>query len=204
MIDFTKNIDRIIHNIEAARIRLSEHHIVKIIAVSKYASSGQVQALYENGQRAFGENKIQSLTQKQDELDELPLEWHFIGKLQTNKINKLIDANPHLMQSLDSFELAQELQKRLDREGKTMDCLLQINGANDSNKIGFDAELSHDNYLKIQETCPNIKLQGVMGIGAFTDDKKAIAKSFESVHQDIRRFATFWGDHLLYGYEWGL
>ena len=78
----TKNLNQLITKVEGARLRISEHHIVKIIGISKYSTSTDVKTLYEAGQRAFGENKVQDLKQKMEELDELPLEWHFVGTLQ--------------------------------------------------------------------------------------------------------------------------
>jgi uncharacterized pyridoxal phosphate-containing UPF0001 family protein len=93
----TQNLDKLITKVEAARLRVSEHHIVKIIGVSKYSTSEDVATLYEAGQRAFGENKVQDLKDKSVALDELPIEWHFIGRLQKNKINNLIDLRPSLV-----------------------------------------------------------------------------------------------------------
>ncbi|MFY9093646.1 YggS family pyridoxal phosphate enzyme, partial [Aliarcobacter butzleri] len=105
----TKNLDNLITKVEGARLKISEHHIVKIIGISKYSTTQDIKTLYEAGQRAFGENKVQDLKQKSEELDELPIEWHFVGTLQKNKINNLIDLNPTLIHSLDSLDLAQEL-----------------------------------------------------------------------------------------------
>ena len=72
-------IDGVIRRVEAARLKVSAHHIVKIVAVSKYSTCQEIEALYNIGQRAFGENKVQDLRDKSQELNELPLEWHFIG-----------------------------------------------------------------------------------------------------------------------------
>ena len=172
------NIDKIFHNIETARIQVSEHHIVKIVAVSKYVTSQMIQALYEQGQRAFGENKVQDLFSKTTELIELPLEWHFIGRLQKNKINQLIELNPSLFQSLDSLELASELNKRLEREDKTMACLLQINSSGEKSKAGVEPSEAISAYHQIIEKYPHIKLQGVMCIGAMSEDKQEVRASF--------------------------
>ncbi|MEJ2501682.1 MAG: YggS family pyridoxal phosphate-dependent enzyme, partial [Campylobacterales bacterium] len=176
-------IDHIIDRIEKARIRVSEHHIVKIVAVSKYVDSEAVASLYEIGQRAFGENRVQDLKSKMERLEDLPLEWHFIGSLQKNKINQLIDLDPFLMQSLHSLELAQALDKRLEAKGKTMECLLQINSAKEETKSGVMPEEAKDLYAQIAETCPRIDLRGVMSIGAHTDDKTAVTKSFETTRR---------------------
>ena len=173
-------IDRIIERIEKARIAVSEHHIVKIVAVSKYVDSHAVQRLYEVGQRAFGENRVQDLKTKMEALDELPLEWHFIGTLQKNKINQLIDLDPFMVQSLHSLDLAQALNQRLAVKGTTMECLLQINSAKEATKSGVMPEAAVDVYQQIAETCPNIRLRGVMSIGAHTDDTALVRRSFET------------------------
>lgn len=173
-----RNLDNIISKVEAARLRVSEHHIVKIIGVSKYSMAEDVASLYEAGQRAFGENKVQDLKSKKDELDELPIEWHFIGRLQKNKINNLIDANPTLMQSLDSLELAEELDKKLEAKNKKMSCLLQINSAHEESKTGVNPEDAVKIYKEIQNSYKNINLKGVMSIGAHTDNRDEIKKSF--------------------------
>ena len=177
-IDYKIHIDKVIDRIEKARIKVSEHHIVKIVAVSKYSDAEAVEALYRIGQRAFGENRVQDLKAKCEALEDLPLEWHFIGNLQKNKINQLIALNPFLFQGLDSLELAEAMQKRLLEQGTTMECLLQINTAKEATKSGVMPEQAKDLYQQIAETCPNIHLRGVMTIGAHTDDKDLVRESF--------------------------
>ena len=182
-LEYKLHLDSIIERVEKARLSVSGHHIVKIVAVSKYSTSEEIKALYEIGQRAFGENKVQDLEKKAEELDELPLEWHFIGNLQKNKINHLIKINPFLFHSLDSLELALELDKRLEINGTTMDALLQINSAYEETKSGVLPEDAIDIYKQISLTCKHINLKGVMSIGAHTDDTKIIQKSFETTHE---------------------
>ncbi len=182
-IEYKIHMDKVIQRIEDARISVSEHHIVKIVAVSKYSTPEAIERLYQIGQRAFGENKVQDLVSKSQILDELPLEWHFIGNLQKNKINHLIDANPFLFQSLDSLELAQALQQRLEVKQSTMECLLQINSAREETKSGVSPEEAKDVYAQIQESCPNIDLRGVMSIGAHSQDPKLVQESFETTHK---------------------
>ncbi len=176
------NLDEVIWKIEEARISVSEHHIVKLVTVGKYTDIEHIATLYELGQRAFGENQVQQLAERMEALEELPLEWHMIGRLQKNKINKLIELRPTLMQSLDSLELATELNKKLEAKQSTMSCLLQINAANEESKAGFHADEAYDAYQRIKESCPHIRLKGVMSIGAHTDDTKAVQKSFEVTH----------------------
>jgi len=179
-----ENLDKVISKVEAARLRVSEHHIVKIVGISKYSSSKDVKFLYEAGQRAFGENKVQDLKQKSAELEDLPLEWHFVGRLQKNKINNLIDLNPTLIQSLDSLELAEELNKKLEAKNKKLSCLLQINSAKEDSKTGVMPEDAIEVYKKVLETCPNIRLKGVMSIGAHVEDRETIQNSFK-ITKDI-------------------
>ena len=175
-----KNLDEVIWNIEQARITVSEHNIIKLVVVGKYTQIENISTLYHLGQRAFGENQVQQLKVRMDTLEELPLEWHMIGNLQKNKINNLIDLHPTLMHSLDSLALAQELNMKLEAKEKKMNCLIQINAANEKNKSGVSADQAFDIYQQIKESCPNIKLKGIMSIGAHSDDIKPIQKSFET------------------------
>ncbi|MDQ7067912.1 MAG: YggS family pyridoxal phosphate-dependent enzyme [Sulfurimonas sp.] len=175
-------IDTVIRRVETARLKVSGHHIVKIVAVSKYSTAQDIESLYSIGQRAFGENKVQDLKSKSIELDEYPLEWHFIGNLQKNKINNLLDIDPTLFQALDSLELAYELQKKLAAKDMTLDCLMQINSAKEESKHGFMPQDAKESYLTMIEKCPNIKLKGVMSIGAHSEDKETIKKSFETTY----------------------
>ena len=174
-----QNLDEIITKVEGARLYISHHHIVHIIAISKYSNITDINTLYNAGQRAFGENKVQDLKLKSEELEDLPLQWHFVGRLQSNKINNLIDLNPSLMHSLDSLDLAIQLNKKLSAKNKTMKCLLQINSANEQAKAGVSSSEAISIYEQISNICPNIKLLGVMSIGAHTKDKSVIKKSFK-------------------------
>jgi len=176
------NLDEVIWNIEQARITVSEHNIVKLVVVGKYTELENISTLYSLGQRAFGENQVQQLKTRMDTLEELPLEWHMIGSLQKNKINNLIDLRPTLMHSLDSLDLAQELNTKLEMKETKMNCLLQINAANEESKSGFSSQEAYDMYMKIKDSCPHINLKGVMTIGAHSDDVQEIQKSFELTH----------------------
>ncbi len=181
-IEYKIYIDNVIRRIEAARLKVSDYHIVKTVAISKYSTSDEIAKLYNIGQRAFGENKVQDLKAKAMELDELPLEWHFVGNLQKNKINNLLDINPTLFHALDSVELAHELQKKLEAKEMTLDALLQINSAKEESKHGVMPEVAKTIYEQITKECPNINLKGVMSIGAHSDDRKIIKKSFETTY----------------------
>jgi pyridoxal phosphate enzyme (YggS family) len=178
-----KNLDKIIWNIEQARITISEHHIVQLVAVGKYSDEESIKTLYELGQRAFGENQVQQLSTRMQNLEEFPLQWHMMGHLQSNKINKLVELKPSLFQSLDSLKLASKLNEKLLEKNKKMNCLLQINAANEESKSGVSAEKAFDIYQQIKESCPQLKLKGVMSIGTHVEDEKIIQKSFLQTHK---------------------
>lgn len=177
-----RNLDEVIWKIEEARISVSEHHIVQLVGVGKYTEIENIAMLYELGQRAFGENQVQQLAQRMEVLDDLPLQWHMIGTLQKNKINKLIDLHPFLLHSLDSIPLAEELNKKLGVKEQKMSALLQINAAKEASKSGVTTEKAYDIYQQIKERFPNINLKGIMTIGAHTDDTKLVQKSFEETY----------------------
>lgn len=175
-----RNLDELIWSIEEARLKVSEHHIVKLVTVVKYTTIENIERLYSLGQRAFGENQVQQLERRSLDLEHLPIEWHFIGTLQKNKINKLIESRPSLMQSIDSIDLALTLDEKLNKNGSRMNCLLQINSADEESKSGVAPEQAIDIYQEILERCPNIRLKGVMSIGANTSNRSLIKESFET------------------------
>lgn len=181
--NFVTTMDEILTRIEKARLSVDQHRIVKIVAASKSATPDMIEAMYNIGQRSFGENKVQDMSEKVHALAHLPLEWHFIGRLQTNKINQLIDLDPFLMHSLSSIELAQELDKRLAVKGKTMNVLLQINSAYEEQKAGVLPEVALEVYENISSSCKNLHLKGVMSIGAHSEDTAIIKKSFETTYK---------------------
>lgn len=181
--NFVTTMDEILTRVEKARLSVDQHRIVKIVAASKSATPDMIEAMYNVGQRCFGENKIQDMSEKVHALSHLPLEWHFIGRLQTNKINQLIDLDPSLMHSLSSFELAQEIDKRLAVKGKTMNVLLQINSAYEEQKAGVMPENALEVYEQIMHTCKHLQLKGVMSIGAHTEEATIIQKSFETTRK---------------------
>lgn len=153
---------------------------VTLVAVSKNFSNEETLTLYKQGQKIFGENKVQELANKNDFFKADDINWHFIGRLQSNKINSLLKLPIKLWQSCNSFELAYEVNKRSDRK---IDALLQINSANENSKQGIHPDLAIEEFCKIKEHCKNINLIGVMSIGAMSDDKKEIQKSFKLTYK---------------------
>lgn len=179
MIKFKNNLEDVISRIEKARIAYSRHQIIELVAVSKYNTTEDIQALYAFGQRTFGENKVQDLKIKSEKLDELPLQWHMIGTLQENKINTLLALKPTLLQSLDSLKLALAIQKRCEKNQITLKALLQVNSSEEVSKSGVKPQECLEIYHRIVESCPNIKLLGLMSIGAHSSDRSKIELSFK-------------------------
>jgi len=174
-------LDELIQRVEKARLKRSEHLIVQIIAVTKYTDDVEVlKRLYNEGQRAFGENRVQDMEKKVKALEELPIEWHFIGNLQKNKINKLLALNPFMIQSVNSYELAEAIDKRAK---KPVNCLLEINSSKEPTKHGLEPQKAIETYIKIKENLKNINLKGVMTIGAHSDDEEEIRKSFRLTYK---------------------
>ncbi len=182
MKNYEKNFDEVLQKIEKARVQTNEYNIIKLVAISKYVTSKEIQELYQVGQRAFGENKVQDLKQKANELQNLPLEWHFVGRVQKNKINHLLELSPSLIQSCDSFELALAIDKRVKND-KKVPILLQINSAKEESKAGVMPEVAKEIYHQIKQECPNLLLKGVMSIGAHSDNQKEIEKSFKTTYK---------------------
>lgn len=176
------NLEIAIEKIERARLCFDSKHIVNIVIASKYVDSNAIAALYREGQRCFGENKVQDLSTKATELERLPIDWHFIGRIQTNKINKLLDTGVTLIHSVDSYDTAFEIDKRAKEKGIKPRILLQINSAKEDSKAGVMPEVAIEEYQKIQDL-ENLLLSGVMTIGAHVEDSDAVQKSFETTRE---------------------
>ncbi|EAI4303018.1 YggS family pyridoxal phosphate-dependent enzyme [Campylobacter lari] len=147
---------------------------VRLIAASKYAQDEQIRELFKQGIFEFGENQVQALALKKEKLQDLEIKWHFIGNLQSNKINLLIKQKPVLWQSCNGIKIAKAVDKRLEYK---LDTLLEINTANENSKSGIEQNKAIEEYLQIQEECENLNLVGIMCIGAMDEEK--VQESFE-------------------------
>lgn len=151
---------------------------VKIIAVSKTHSSEIIKIALQSGIKVFGENYVQELIQKAEELKnyELQPEWHFIGHLQTNKVKQVL---PYvkMIHSVDSLKLAEEISKQAIKLNKVIDILLQVNTSDEISKFGCNPNEAVSLYDNIQ-LLPNINIKGLMTIGTFSDDSNVSRKEF--------------------------
>lgn len=186
-----ENLARVLENIEKVKSRHNRKDSIELVAVSKYSNTEAIQEAFKCGQTSFGENKVQDLIQKQKELNNNNISWHFIGTLQENKINALLLAKPALLHSLHSLKLANALQKRLFREGITLKTLLQVNSSNEDSKHGFSIESTLDSYFYIMQKCPNIELKGLMCMGANSSDLATIEKSFTQTQRLFEKLKPY-------------
>ncbi len=160
---------------------------VKLVAVSKTKSNADILEAYNAGQRVFGENKVQELKKKQEELPS-DIHWHMIGHLQTNKV-KYIAPFVSLIHGVDSLKLLREIDKRAVQNNRTIDCLLQVHIATENTKFGFGIE-EVEEIIEISKKCKSINIKGLMAMGTFTDDLQQIDKEFAEINQIFQKVKT--------------
>ena len=168
---------------------------VKLLAVSKFHPVEAIVEAYEAGQRAFGESRPQELKQKYEVLPH-DIEWHMIGHLQTNKV-KYIAPFVHLIESLDSERLAEEIERQAAKCNRVIDCLLEIHVTDEDSKSGWDyAELLEFVRRGGFKALPHIRLRGVMGMATFTDDEAVVRADFERLAACKAELAEHFGEEF--------
>ena len=153
-----------------------------LVAVSKTKPAEDIKALYDLGQRDFGENYVQELVDKEVALPK-DIRWHFIGHLQRNKV-KYIAPFIHLIHGVDSFSLLKEINKQAAKNNRIIDCLLQIHIAKEETKFGLDEQELQDLITRITNELhefKNVKIVGLMGMASFSDNKNLIRTEFKSL-----------------------
>jgi pyridoxal phosphate enzyme (YggS family) len=153
---------------------------VLLVAVSKTKPREMIMDAYEAGQRDFGENYVQELTDKHEQLPK-DIRWHFIGHLQSNKV-KYIAPFVHLIHGVDSLKLLQEINKQAEKNKRVIDCLLQIYIASEETKFGLSFEeceslFSSDAFANLK----HVKVRGFMGMASNTEDMAQVAKEFSAL-----------------------
>ena len=153
---------------------------VQLIAVSKTKPNTDIIELYDLGHRAFGENYVQELIDKADQLPK-DIQWHFIGHLQSNKV-KYIAPFVHLIHGVDSEKLLQEINKQAIKQDRIIDCLLQVHIATEETKFGFDGSALHE-FLTSERVkdYSNIRIRGLMGMASFSEDQTLLSKEFTTL-----------------------
>jgi pyridoxal phosphate enzyme (YggS family) len=162
---------------------------VKLVAVSKTKPAEAVLEAYQAGQRAFGENKVQEMVEKYQQLPQ-DIEWHLIGHLQSNKV-KYIAPFVHLIHAVDSLKLLEVINKEAAKNNRVIQCLLQFHIAQEETKFGLSLDeakelLRHDSFKSMN----HIQIKGVMGMASFTDNEQQIRKEFRMLklyYEEMRK-----------------
>ncbi|MDA8686037.1 YggS family pyridoxal phosphate-dependent enzyme [Robiginitalea sp.] len=164
---------------------------VTLVAVSKTRSPEEILEAYTMGQRDFGENKVQEMAAKFEQLPK-DIRWHMIGHLQRNKV-KYIAGFVHLIHGVDTLRLLEEINRRAAQENRTIDCLLQVHIAEESSKFGFDAvEIQEIMEGEALTSLTNIRVRGLMGMATFTEDTDQILREFTGLKS---LFDTYFQNH---------
>lgn len=162
---------------------------VTLVAVSKTKPNEAILEAYNTGQRIFGENRVQELVEKFEELPK-DIKWHFIGHLQTKKV-KYIAPFVTLIHGVDSFKLLQEINKRAKNEKRIIDVLIQFHIAQEVSKSGFTFEeakemLESKEFVELE----NVNIKGVMGMATFTDNTERIQDEFRTLNNYFEVFRS--------------
>lgn len=161
---------------------------VTLVAVSKTKPVSDLMEAYEAGQRIFGENKIQEMAEKFEQMPK-DIEWHMIGHVQTNKV-KFMASFVSLIHGVDSSRLLEEINKQALKNNRVIDCLLQVHIAEEETKFGLnESELNELLQSDTLAQLKNIKIKGLMGMATFTDDQNQIQKEFNHLKSIFDRLA---------------
>ncbi len=174
-------------NIKKYKEELGEN--VTLVAISKTKPNSDLLEAYEAGQRVFGENKIQEMTEKWEALPK-DIQWHMVGHVQRNKV-KYMAPFVSLIHAVDSLKLLKEIDKEAKKNERVISCLLQIKIAEEDSKFGLDADEAKE-ILASEEfsALKNIKVKGLMGMATFSDDEAKVKGEFDylkSVYEDFKK-----------------
>lgn len=151
---------------------------VQLIAVSKTHPAEAVKVIYDAGQRVFGENKVQEMVEKYEQLPK-DIQWHLIGHLQTNKV-KYIAPFVSVIQSVDSEKLLREIDKHAEKNQRKIKVLLQVKIAEEDSKTGLEVSETKELFLNyLQGEFKNVEIIGLMGMATFTDDQEQVKREFQ-------------------------
>ena len=162
-------------NIE--RVKASLPNEVTLVAVSKTKPVTTLMEAYDAGQRIFGENKIQEMVGKWEQMPK-DIEWHMIGHVQTNKV-KYMAPFVTMVHAVDSFKLLKEINKQAAKHDRVIQCLLQVKIAEEDSKFGMSANETESLLASLEESeLNNVSIVGLMGMATFTDNHEQLSKEF--------------------------
>ncbi len=174
------------HNITELKSSLPPE--VSLVAVSKTKPVSDLLEAYEAGQRIFGENKIQEMVSKWEQLPK-DIQWHMIGHVQTNKV-KYMAPFVHTIHAVDRIKLLKEIQKQAEKNERIINCLIQIRIAEEDTKFGLAAS-ELDTMLEAAASCSHVKIKGLMGMATFTSDTDQIQTEFQKLAQLYQKNSEF-------------
>lgn len=185
-------MSEVMKNIQAIEKELSPFK-TKLLPVSKTFPVEKILEAYQYGYKAFGENRVQDLLPKFEAMPK-DIEWHLIGHLQSNKV-KYIAGFIHLIQSVDSMKLLQEIDKQGFKHGRKINCLLQVYIASEETKFGWDPEEVRSFYASNEVSeFNNIEINGLMGMASNSDDEVLVRSEFQKLKDLFDELKQF--DHL--------
>ncbi|MDD2483497.1 MAG: YggS family pyridoxal phosphate-dependent enzyme [Eubacteriales bacterium] len=161
---------------------------VLLVAVTKTRTAEAINEAIDAGITDIGENKVQEIQDKYDMVK--PVHWHMIGHLQTNKVKYIID-KVSLIHSVDSLHLAEEIDRRAEAIGRTMDILIQVNAAMEESKFGISTEETGRMIEAVLSNCKNIRVRGLMSIAPYAEDPEDIRGYFREVKELYEKYAAF-------------
>ncbi len=168
---------------------ITSKYDAQLLAVSKTYEQEKIMPIYNDGQRIFGENKVQEILRKKETLPE-DIAWHLIGHLQSNKTKKIV-GQVAMIQSVDSLKLLKVIQKESEKRDIKSHCLLQIHIAEEDTKTGLDEkQLDQITSEFLDNKFPNIELHGFMGMATFTEDKEKVRKEFKMLRGLYERYCS--------------
>lgn len=178
-----QNIAKIRQRIETACHKSGRNLAdIKLLLATKTVSPDRIQIALETGETLIAENKVQELKEKYSALQSLPHTKHFIGHLQSNKINDLLRCDVACLHSLDRLSLAEKLQKRLTATNRTLDVLIQVNTSKEDSKFGLPPERTLD-FVRQVSAYDRLQVKGLMTIGLFSAEADRIRPCFQMLRQ---------------------
>lgn len=175
-----ENINKILQNIEEAKILAPFPELVTLVAVTKFQDVEKLRELRKTGQCIFGENRVQELLTKVEPLRDENITWHVIGHLQTNKVRQIID-EVSMIHSLDRLSLAEEIEKRASAREKVIEVLIQVNIADEEQKFGMSKE-EVPVFLEKMQDFPHLKVMGLMLIAPNYENKEDVRPIFKEMY----------------------
>jgi pyridoxal phosphate enzyme (YggS family) len=183
----------IANNLNQIRKQLPEN--VTLVAVSKTKPVSDIMQAYETGQRVFGENKIQEMTEKWEKMPK-DIQWHMIGHVQSNKV-KYMAPYVALIHGVDSWKLLVEINKQAAKNNRVISCLLQIHIAAEETKFGLNEEELHEIIHHPElEKLTNIRIQGLMGMATFTEEESVLKREFHYLNELFIKYKTIQKSNL--------